>query len=92
MMSMDAAYAYECGPDETKPLETLSTIADEAERTATLISAFITRFRHGHISGNVGGEKATLAPVPSGHAGQLNRLRDAVSQLDMLARDLNTLG
>ena len=90
-MEGDYAYAGEACT-ENRPLENLSSIADEAERTATLISAFITRFRHGNPAPASGGDKAMLKPVPSGHHGQIERLRDAVSQLDKLARDLNTLG
>jgi hypothetical protein len=88
---MDYAYEGTCAAEcDTKPLETISAIADDAERTATLISAFITRFRHGHVPTTP--EKTQPQPVPSGHAGQLTRLRDAVFNLDKLARDLNTLG
>ena len=83
----DAKYAPDC---EAKPLEAIPQIADEAERAATLISAFIVRFRHGHA-----GEAAKptqLAPVPSGHAGQIDRLRNAVFEIDKLARELGTIG
>jgi hypothetical protein len=85
--SYDDPMKAEC---DTKPLEGLASIAEEAERAATLIDAFITRFRHG--SGPIGTGTTQIKPVPSGHAGQLERLRDAVFTVDKLARELGTIG
>jgi hypothetical protein len=83
-------YGYASGAVDVKPLETLSSIADEAERSVTLISAFITRFRHGHVP--EAASSGQLKPVPSGHTGQIERLRDAVSNIDNLARELGSIG
>jgi hypothetical protein len=91
MMMNEHAYGVAGKPEcETKPLETVASIAEDAERAATLISAFIVRFRHGN-SGDAS-KAAQLAPVPSGHAGQIDRLRAAVFEIDRLARELGTLG
>jgi hypothetical protein len=53
--------------DDSKPLEGLASIAEETERAAALISAFITRFRHGNPAPTAGGMNA-IKPVSSGHA------------------------
>jgi hypothetical protein len=88
---MESDYAYDRPECDMKPLETIANIAEEAERAGTLISAFITRFRHGSLPEPNSGRDG-IKPVPSGHAGQLTRLRDAVATVEKLARDLGTLG
>ncbi len=75
------------GRGDTRALETLSTLADEAERSAELIAAFIGRF-----AGHGGNGAAMVAPVPSGHSGQIDRLREALASIDKLARELGTIG
>lgn len=85
-------YGYaQSGAVDVKPLDTICNIADEAERTATLISAFIARFRHGDIPEQANAARQ-LQPVRSGHVGQLDRLREAVADANKLARELGTLG
>lgn len=72
---------------DTRPLDTIATLADEAERSVHLITEFIDRFA-GH--GRAG--SAAVAPVPSGHSGQIDRLRAALNDIDKLARELGTIG
>jgi hypothetical protein len=81
-------YAVSESPD-VPYLDRVVAIAEEAERSATLIEGFIARCRGGGI---MSGASAATAPMPSGHFAQLNRLRDAVSEIDKLARELGTIG
>jgi hypothetical protein len=76
-----------CSSD-TRPLETIQNLADEAERSAHLIREFINRFRGSGEPKGVGGP----TPVPSGHFGQLDRLGNALVSVDQLARELGTIG
>ena len=85
---MDGQISY----GDSTPLDSISGIADEAERCAGYIEAFITRFHHGGVSQVVAAKAAQLTPLPSGHAGQIQRLRDAVASVDKLARELQTIG
>lgn len=85
------AYGESACVDVT-PLESISNIADEVERSATYIQSFITRFRHGHTDQPYTAASNQLRPVPSGHAAQITRLRDAVATVDQLARELQTIG
>jgi hypothetical protein len=85
---MDPRAVYDQPECEIKPLESIANIAEDAERSATLIEAFLTRFRHGQ-----GGEKTSqVTPVPAGHRGQIERLRNAVCEIEKLARELGTIG
>lgn len=77
---------------EVTPLDSIGAIAEEAERAGTYISAFIARFRHGKIPEAAPGSIGQLKPVPSGHAGQIDRLRDAIATIDRVARELQTIG
>jgi hypothetical protein len=73
--------------ESSRPLDTVQYLADEAERSAHLIAEFIDRFRgHGGNAGNA------VTPVPCGHFGQLDRLRNALVTIDQLARELGTIG
>ena len=89
---MDYAHTGDAVCADTKPLETIGAIADDAERAATYIAAFITRFRHGNMPSVAGANTTQLKPVPSGHHGQIERLRDAVFEIDKLARELGSIG
>jgi hypothetical protein len=68
------------------PLDRISDYADDLERIAGYISDFLARCR--------GCEAANdkLAPVPSGHIGQLDRLADELHRVDCLAHELQTIG
>lgn len=81
------AMQAECASD-TRPLDTIAHLADEAERAARFINDFIDRFRGG---GNVKVASGPT-PVPSGHFGQLDRLRSNLSAIDAAARELNSIG
>jgi hypothetical protein len=77
-----------CGVTDSRPLDTIQFLADEAERSAHLIREFIERFRGSGDPAKGNGP----VPVPSGHFGQLDRLRSALSSVDQLARELSTIG
>lgn len=92
---MDGYATADCANETSdRPLDNVPYVAEEAEATAVLIRDFISRFRHGPQapSGGVLASGAKLTPVPSGHVGQLTRLRDAVAELNKLARELGTIG
>ena len=85
------ASADQCEPE--RPLENIAYLAEEVERSAGLVRAFIGRFRAGTIPTTAGAlPPATIAPVPSGYDGQLRRLRNVVGELDNLARELGSIG
>ncbi len=75
------------GRGDTRALETLCILAEEAEKAAEQIASFIYRF-----TGHGGAESSDIAPVPSGHSGQIDRLRKALAEIDKLARELGTIG
>jgi len=68
-------------------LDGVSEIANQAERAADLIEAFIARFRGGKAE-----QTPAPQPVPSGHSGQLERLARAVGTVCNLASDLRSIG
>jgi hypothetical protein len=78
---------------ETTPdrpyLARLGEVADELDRIGNYIECFIDRCRGG---GRTEGSKGAVAPVPSGHLGQLERLTDNLSRVDKLARELQVIG
>ncbi len=86
-------YAQDCRAEaqvactDSTPLDSLAVLTEETERSAHFIQEFIDRFR-GSGSDKVGGP----TPVPSGHMGQIARLREAVSSVDKLARELRSIG
>jgi hypothetical protein len=69
-------------------LARISELADETNRIAGYLQAFIDRCRGG---GNIEG-KTGPTPVPSGHLGNLDRLTENLSRVDKLARQLQTIG
>lgn len=76
------------GAPRPTPLNTIEVMAEHAERTAYLVSSFISRFR-GTPEGD---SRVQSQPVPAGHEGQLQRLAVALDRLDALAQQLNDIG
>lgn len=71
-------------------LARIGDAADELERIAGYIQNFIERCRGGGATLADGAAK--IAPITSGHFGQLDRLQDNLARVDKLARELQTIG
>ena len=90
ILAQSAGFQPECVPDRPY-LARIGDAADELERIAGYIQNFVDRCRG--CGGNTLSDGSTkIAPVPSGHFGQLDRLQDNLARVDKLARELQTIG
>jgi hypothetical protein len=90
---MDYATLDACGDaapnvSDRPYLARISELADEANRIAGYLQAFIDRCR----GGGTGEGKCGPVPVPSGHLGNIDRLTESLGRVDKLARELQTIG
>lgn len=79
-----------CTDSPERALDALCLHANSAERICERIEEFIDRCR-GHEPA-MNAKSATLAQVPSGHFGQLERLSVALDRAENLARELANIG
>ncbi|MES2752780.1 MAG: hypothetical protein V4661_15535 [Pseudomonadota bacterium] len=87
MFGSDSTIAGQADAADRPYFAQFGDLADEAERTAEAIESFIDRCR-----GSGGAKSASVSPVPSGHFGQLDRLKYALAEANKLARELQTIG
>jgi hypothetical protein len=74
--------------DETA-LSRISAHAGTAQRVADLIQGFIDRCRGGSCGADA---SAKVAPVPTSHFAQLERLEKNLAHAEELARELGSIG
>lgn len=89
---MEAYAGANCAPKADRPsptLERIEHLAGDAERYAYNLETFVARFR-----GLPQGETAPgkLQGVPAGHEGQISRLSDALSRIEILTNQLADIG
>lgn len=75
---------------DLRDLERLETVGDRLNIIAQNLEGFIAR--HNGYGRSEKSDGSTMAPVPSGYRGQLDRIFGLLDTLDMQANDIVNIG